>query len=69
MCRIRIKVEGSEIHIDEYVKEGEEETLNIEDESDSIYELTSVISHVSDPSKKASKHSHLVTQIKGNSKT
>jgi len=49
--------------------ESDNETLIIEDSKPANpnyveYELTALISHVYDPSKKASKHSHLVTQIK-----
>eukprot|EP01119_Soliformovum_irregulare_P023053 TRINITY_DN7993_c0_g1_i1.p1 TRINITY_DN7993_c0_g1~~TRINITY_DN7993_c0_g1_i1.p1 ORF type:complete len:1121 (+),score=299.23 TRINITY_DN7993_c0_g1_i1:40-3402(+) len=33
-------------------------------EDNSVYELSAVISHVFDPSKKASRHSHVVAQIK-----
>jgi hypothetical protein len=63
ICRIRVKVDGNELYIEDTK---DEEVIDSDDDCEAIYELTTVISHVFDPSKKASKHSHLVTQIKGN---
>ena len=58
-------MEAGELLIEEAKEDMES---NADDDCECIYELTTVISHVFDPSKKASKHSHLVTQIKGKTK-